>query len=43
VGERPREEASVVELQTPLCFVAGVGVVVAYCGWVVRKMLKRLR
>jgi hypothetical protein len=32
-----------VELQTPLCFVAGVGLMVGYCGWIVRMVLKRFR
>jgi hypothetical protein len=31
------------QLQTALGFVAGAGVMVVYCGWVVRKMLKRFR
>jgi hypothetical protein len=30
-------------LETALCFAGGVGGLFAYCGWIVRKMLKRFR
>jgi hypothetical protein len=31
------------ELLVPICFLLGLGVVVTYCVWVVRQMLKRFR